>query len=212
MGRTRRAGTREHLAGTREHLAGARKRLRRLRKKHGPEVLYSYAFPTQGYDPGLDREDHTLVEVTEDNLAALRKGYPKELNARKHQILRGRIDHPSETCWLIQDADRQLCGYCHVAWQDNLNARINHLVKVGPTQAYFFDDYVVKRHRGKKLHAFSIARRLQIASARGVTEGITTISKNNHPSNANYAKFGMRTTRTLVFLPRWKKTLQLRKR
>jgi hypothetical protein len=45
-----------------------------------------------------------------------------------------------------------------------------------------------------------------------VTEGITTISKNNHPSNANYGKFGMRTTRTLVFLPRWKKTLQLRKR
>lgn len=63
-------------------------------------MLYSYAFPTQGYDPGLDREDHTLVEVTEDNLAALRKRYPKELNAAGTATWPGRTTStPGSTTW-----------------------------------------------------------------------------------------------------------------
>jgi GNAT superfamily N-acetyltransferase len=186
-----------------------RRRWKRLRKKHGPEVLYTYAFARQGDNPLADRPGYALVPVSEENLADFRQAYPKEQNERKHGIMTARIGHPVESAWLIQGPDGQWCGYCHVAWTDNLNARIGHLVEVGPGQAYFFDDYVVKSHRGKGLQAWSIAARLDLAAQRGVAEGLTTISKGNAPSVASYGKFGLVRTAVLLAFPSRKRTVTI---
>lgn len=186
-----------------------RRRWRRARKKHGPEVLYTYSFSRPAGNPLADRPGYALVPVTAESLAEFRQAYPKEQNERKHRIMSARIDHPVESSWLIQGPDGEWCGYCHVAWTDNLNARIGHLVRVAPHQAYLFDDYVVKKHRGKGLQAFSIAARLDIAAERGVTEGLTTVSKGNDPSVASYAKFDLVRTAVLLAFPGRKRTVTI---
>lgn len=196
----------------RNRVARLRQRFARLKKQVRPETLYSYSFPTSSDDPVLARSDCTLIEADEDKLAELKATYPRELSQRKYQILLERLNVPSEKCWLISDGHGNLCGYCHLAFKSTLNARINHLVEVGRAQAYFFDDYVFKKHRGKGLHAASIAQRMEIAAGMGITEGLTTISKANYPSITSYGKFGLRSELILVYIPLFKRTLRLSKR
>jgi len=196
----------------RNRVARLRQRFARLKKQVRPETLYSYSFPTSSRDPVPTRSDCTLVHAGEDNLTELKAAYPRELSQRKFQILLERLKVPSEKCWLISDAQGNLCGYCHLAFESTLNARINHLVHVGREQAYFFDDYVFKKHRGKGLHAASVAMRMEIAAGMGITEGLTTISKANYPSIASYGKFGLRSELILVYIPKFKRTFRLSKR
>jgi GNAT superfamily N-acetyltransferase len=184
-----------------------RRRWRRMRKKHGPEILYTYVLSRPGANPLADRPGFALVPVTASNLEEFRRAYPKEQSERKHRIMSARIGHPVESSWLIQGPDGEWCGYCHVAWSDNLNARIGHLVELAADEAYFFDDYVVKKHRGKGLQAFSIAARFDIAAARGVTRARTTITKGNHPSVASYAKFDLVRTGMLIAFPSRRRTI-----
>ena len=190
--------------------ASLRRRWTRLRKRFGPEVLYTYSFGQSAtVDPRDDWVGYSLVPVSAENLAEFRSSYPDQQNDRKHGIMTARINHPVESSWLIRGPGGTWCGYCHIAWQDVDNARIGHRVKVTPSQAYFFDDYVVGVHRGKRLQAFSIAARLELAARRGAVEGLTTISKGNAPSLVSYAKFGLVRTGTLLAFPRWKRTVAI---
>jgi len=189
-----------------------RRRLDRFIKKNRPEILYTYSFSTHAGHPAADTSGYALVDASEELLTRLRKTYPRQLSEHKHHLLVERLKSRSERCWVIADAQGDLCGYCHVALEDTLNARINHKVEVGPSQAYFFDDSVFHQHSGKGLHAFSIARRLEIVASMGVTEGLTTIAKKNAPSIASYGKFDLRPEKTLVHLPLLGRTLSLPRR
>lgn len=189
--------------------AALRRRWSRLRKRHGPEVLYTYSFGRSAVDPRADWPGYSLVAVSAESLAEFRSSYPDEQSERKHGIMTARINHPVESAWLIRGPGGIWCGYCHIAWRDVANERIGHQVKVTPTQAYFFDDYVVRAHRGQRLQAFSIAARLELAARRGVVEGLTTISKGNAPSLASYSKFGLVRTGMLLAFPRWKRTVTI---
>jgi len=189
-----------------------RARFTRFRKKSRPEVLYTYAFPTQqpsgeaGSGGGRD-----LVRADKEQLQALGRQYRRELSRHKQRLLVQRLREPGQSCWIILDDDGTPAGYCHLATQSTLNARINHMVTVAPHQAYFYDDFVFKQHRGHGLHTFATARRCEIAAAKGITEGLTTITKSNTPSIASYAKFGAQRRQTLVYLPLLGRTLRLPK-
>jgi GNAT superfamily N-acetyltransferase len=184
-----------------------RQRSAGARKKWRPEVLYSYSFPVASAASAV-RRGPSLVEANESNLAELKATYPNEFTQRKYDILSARLQSPHEVCWLIKTAKGRWAGYCHAAFDDTINARINHLVRVGPEQVYFFDDYVFKRRRGRGLHAFSIGARINLLREQGITEVLITISKNNHPSIASFRKFGLRREARLVFIPALKRTLR----
>lgn len=188
------------------------RRWSRFRKRNRPEVLYTFSFPTQAEHPRASGDGYRLVEADEEMLGQLRARYPRQLSDHKHRLLVDRLSSPNERCWVIVDDAGELCGYCHVALSDTVNTRINHPVKVGPRQAYFFDDYVFTQHRGRGLHAFSIARRLEIAAGMGITEGLTTITKTNTGSLVSYGKFDLRPGATLVYLPPLRRTLTLPRR
>lgn len=195
-----------------------RARLTKLRKRSRPEVLYTYAFPTHHPDaaisqpaPDNDAPRRDLVPADKEQLQALGRQYRRELSRHKQGLLVQRLREPGQHCWVILADDGTPAGYCHLATQSTLNARINHMVRVAPHQAYFYDDYVFKKHRGKGLHTFATARRSEIAAAKGITEGLTTITSSNAPSIASYAKFGAVRRQTLVFLPLLGRTIRLPK-
>lgn len=197
-------------AGTAESsMAG---RFARFRKRSRPEVLYTFSFSTTPPDTSFESSGYTLVPADRERLRELRRAFPRELSKHKLQLLVRRLREPGQRCWLIIDGDGAACGYCHIATTSTLNARINHMVKIAPHQAYFYDDFVFNAHRGKGLHAFSIARRRDIAAAEGITEALTTIAKKNSPSLASYGKFALRPRFTLIYLPALGRTLRLPRR
>lgn len=192
------------MLGTR--IDDARRTARRTWKRHRPETLYSYSFTAAETDPPHWAGYH-LEQADQDLLDRFRTAYPKELNDRKYGILQRRIGSETDPCWFIVDDTGDLCGYCHLSWSDTINERIHHHVAVAPHQAYFFDTYVCKRHRGKRIHAASIAHRLRLARERGVTEGLTTISKTNRRSVASFRPFSLVRTHRLVYLPTVRRTI-----
>lgn len=185
-----------------------RRQVTQLKKRLRPEVLYSFRFPLQ-VEWRYDVPGYRLVDAEAEHIKVLRSTYPRELGKQKAQLLRRRLTSESESCWVILDDEGRPCGYCHVALADTVNARINHRVRVGNAEAYFFDDYVVKKHRGKGLHTFSIAARGALLQSKGIRHGLTTISRKNTPSIASYRKFGTRRTETLVHLPALRRTLRI---
>jgi RimJ/RimL family protein N-acetyltransferase len=193
---------------TRVPTAPSRRRLTRLRKKMRPEVLYNYSFPVPSEKqwPG---SESVLAEADAAGLKQLRSTYPRQLSAEKYQLLVDRLSSPDERCWLILDDTGQPCGYCHMTLESTLNARINYPVRLAPHQLYFFDDYIVRQHRGKGLHTLAIARRMELAAEEGITKGVITISRKNLASISSFTKFGVRREGTLVYLPFLRRTLPL---
>jgi hypothetical protein len=151
------------------------------------------------------------VPADKPGLRALRKQYPAELKAAKAKILRARLGSSTEQCWIILDAHGTPAGYCHLAYTSTVNTRINHPVTVEEgAQAYFFDDYVFKAHRGKGLHALSLLRRCEIASERGLETGLTTITSKNTASLRSYGRLGLRRSAVLVHVPLLNRTWRVR--
>lgn len=168
----------------------------------------TYRMPAAVGAPAAARDDVALVEADTDLLAALRERFPREVDERKHGILVDRLVSPAERSWVIVD-DGVPCGHCHAALDSVLNARINAMVRLEPGQAYLFDDFVVRERRGRGLHGFSIARRMELLAAEGVDEFVTIISRGNAPSRASYRRYGPRVVAWLLYLPPLNTTLRL---
>ena len=183
-----------------------------LRKRLRPEILYSFTFPTAGQSH-VAGSSGSLVPADRPGLRDLRTRYPGELKAAKFKILRARLGSPDEACWIILDGAGTPAGYCHLAYASTVNERINHPVVVeAGSEAYFFDDYVFKAHRGKGLHTLSLARRCEIASERGIDTGLTTITRKNTASLRSYGKLGLHRAAVLLHVPALKQTVRLRRR
>lgn len=185
------------------------KRWRRWRKKHGPEVLHRYRLtqPRQTPDAGSGERwpGAELKELDAQLLEQLAR-WGKELNARKKAILASRIDHPTQTCWVIL-ADGEAAGYCHVSWESTVNERIHHPVRLRSDEVYLYDSYVFRKFRRRGLHHFSILRRLELAAERGKQRAVTIISRTNTPSRRSFAGYHARRTGTLLYLPPLRRTL-----
>jgi GNAT superfamily N-acetyltransferase len=183
----------------------------KLVKRLRPEVLHSFAFPLDGHGAS-GRGGYTLVPADAASIDRFRAAHPRQVSETKAQLMKDRARSDDQDCWLIVDNAGRTCGYCHVARTQTVNTRINHVVRVGPSQAYFFDDYVVRKYRGRGLHTFSIAERARLLRAQGLTEGITTITRTNAPSLRTYGKFGLRRFETLLYVLWLGRTLRLPRR
>lgn len=188
-----------------------RLRARRLWKRKRPEFLTLYTFRQPDEDvPRLTGA--SLQEASQELLDLFRGAYPRQLNDRKYAILAARIGSSRDTCWFITDPSGKPCGYCHVSWFDTVNARIHHRVPIAANQAYFFDTYVAREHRGKGYHTFSIGQRLSLLAERGIDEGVTTISNGNTASVAAYRRFDATPRLRLIYFPPLRRTVARRAR
>lgn len=172
------------------------------------EVLDLYAFPVGGPGPSADPA-RSLEDATAEVLAQMKEAYPKDLDERKYGILVGRLDHPADRTFIIRDEHGEPCGYCHITAEDTADERIRYAVSVGPHQGYLWDDRVFATHRRRGLHAYSIARRLELLAEEGRTEALTIISRPNLGSRASYAAFGAARQRVLVYLPPCRRTVSM---
>ena len=187
----------------------SRKRLAKLNKTYGPEVLYTFAMPAAA-DASSPLDAHfQVVEADIDKIDHMKALYPALLSDGKYQVLVDRLKQTTERCYVIEDEQGAVYGYAHMALDDHVNTRINHLVRVSESQVYLFDDHIFKPHRRRGLHAFSIASRLRIAASIGKSQAITIISRPNTASIASYQKFGSRPTSTLVYFPLLRRTVAL---
>ncbi|WP_109473112.1 GNAT family N-acetyltransferase [Ornithinimicrobium cavernae] len=172
------------------------------------EILDLYTFPVHGPGPAADTS-RSLEDATAEVLDLMREAYPKDFNARKHQLLLDRLTHPADRTLIIRDEHGEACGYCHITDENTENARIRLPIKVSARQAYLWDDQVFARHRRRGLHAFSIARRLELLAEQGRTEALTIISRPNEASRRSYGAFGLRRRRVLIYLPALKRTFSV---
>ena len=192
--------------------AAAARRLRdRLAETFTVERLTLYAFTLADTEstphPGNISSEFRLINADRDGLDRLKKQHPSEFTDRKHGILRDRLSDNGEECYLVEDNDGNLCGYCHVALRDTLNARINYPVKLDPTEIYFYDDHTFRPHRRRGVHTFSIAERARRMHERGSVTGVTIISDSNTASISSYRQFGARPRRFLFHVTRLRRTI-----
>lgn len=188
-----------------------------LRRRLGPtwmraawgtrDVLDLYVFPVSGGPGPAADPARSLVDATAEVLRDLRQRYPEELTDRKYGILVDRLGHPVDRSLVIVDEHGEPCGYCHITAQDTVNERIRYAVRVAPHQAYLWDDHVFGAHRRRGLHAYSIARRLELLAQEGRSEALTIISRRNTASRTSYAAFGTTRTRALYYVPGARRTL-----
>ncbi|MFC6422596.1 hypothetical protein [Ornithinimicrobium tianjinense] len=172
------------------------------------EVMDTYIFPVDGPGPAADPA-RSLVDATATLLERMRRDYPEDLTQRKYALLVKRLKHPADRTLVILDEAGEPCGYCHLTYGDTENARIGLRVPVSAQQGYFWDDHVFVTHRRRGLHAYSIARRLELLAADGRTEGLTMISRGNTASRASYAAFGAGRTRQHLVLRKVRRTISL---
>ena len=172
----------------------------KAKRKKYLRVLYQYALDlnTITYQPN---PDYQLIPANKANLKEMRAQQPKEFPKEKYRILRERLDNPNEKCLLIVDHENNICGYCHTAFTDHLNARINYLVKLGPSEIYTFDTRVFKKYRRRGLHVFSILERLHRAKQMGYERALTMVEKDNIPSTKSCLRLNFRVTKTLYNFP-----------
>jgi len=189
-------------------------------RRNRPEVLHTLAFPVAQPPASTDAPDGAHREApplrlelaSPEALRALRKAHPKDLSKRKLRILLDRLERSDEDCWLLIDEQEAVCGYCCVAWSDHVNERIGHHLPLRADEAYLFDDYVVRRHRGRRLHIAAIRERLPLLAAAGRTRAVTMISAGNARSRASYQRFGPVVEQVVVHLPPLRRTIALRDR
>lgn len=199
---------------------GFPRRIRRAWRRHRPEVVYTLAFPvdqaSRAPEPSegacRDGPPLRLELASPEALRSLRKAHPKDLSKRKLTVLLNRLERPDEDCWLLIDAQESVCGYCWVAWSDHVNKRIGHDLPLQPDEAYLFDCYVLRRHRGRRLQVAAVRERLLMLAEAGRTRAVTMISARNAPSRASYQRFGVIVEQVVVYLPLLRRTIVLRDR
>jgi hypothetical protein len=142
----------------------------------------------------------TLLRANDALLAQMRAQHPREFTERKHRILRDRLTAGHQHCYVLQDWQGQLLGYCHTATESTVNERINYAVRLHHREVYMYDDHVFASYRRQGLHRYSIVERCRRAEARGYRVGTTIISDKNTASIHSYAAVGLLPHRLLFHL------------
>ncbi len=142
-----------------------------------------------------------LVPATADALAAFHRDEPKAMTARKLDVLLARLG-TDEQGFLVRDDDGDWMGWCHLVLGRGPNTRIGHDLRLRPDEAFLYDDATVPRHRRRGVHAFTIARRLEVARDAGAVRAVTTITNANTASIASYRALGFRPRSQLVHTSR----------
>lgn len=174
----------------------------------GWEVLDSYSFPVDGPGPPANPV-WSLEDARAEDLRLMRETYPRDLEERKCGILFDRLNQHADRTLVTREENGEPCGYCHLGTGDTENARIRYAVQVLPHQGYLWDDHVFVAHRRRGLHAFSLARRLELLADDGRTEALTIISRPNLASRTSYAAFGAVRQRVLCHLPALHRTVTM---
>lgn len=191
---------------------GGLSRLREaLRKRTRTRVKIVYELDVDTALPPAEGDPFHLEPATPGLIKKLHSTYPREINERKRDILLARIQDPGEDCWVIVDQEGNLSGFAGAAWTDHLIRKENHVVKVHEHQMLLMDDYVVKSHRRRGAHSFSIPARLRAGAERGRTEARVVIDRTNEASKTVYLRAGARPVGRIITFMHWRRSVQFQR-
>lgn len=132
--------------------------------------------------------------ATLEDINEMRQQYRNEFSEYKYNLYKKRINEDNKII-VVSKINKEICGYFNIALTDTYESGIDKIVKVNENEAYFFDDYVFKRFRGKSIQKMSVLYRLNIINGFGRNVAYVNIYSNNKASRISYEKLGFKVVK-----------------
>lgn len=170
---------------------------------------YIYKSELEFIDDIKISDDIEFSEMTEKDIDNLKYTLGKEITDYKIEILKKRIDENGVKVFVLKEYS-DVIGYCSLSFIDYKENGINKTIKIDYNQAYFFDDYICKKYRGKGLHYYSIIKRCEYAFKNGKSEGISCIYSWNKSSIINFERANFKKINKFIYIKIIKKLIECR--
>lgn len=155
--------------------------------------LYIYKVNLSNITLKQESNDLELVSMNINILNDMYNEYKTEISEVKYNILKKRLDEIStDKGYVVIDKKRNIYGYYHIAYKENLETTTNYLIADDTYNIYLFDDYTFINKRGNGVHKFSIYKRLKIGEKLGFKTATVGIVARNIYSEKSYYDFGFR--------------------
>lgn len=132
--------------------------LRKINNKY-LTVVYGYILENKVCIEEIESLNYKFKEIEEIDLEYMRINYKDEFNSRKYEILKNRLSNDKIKGFIVVEND-EICGYFHVSNVPVFDTCINKEVVIPKDSVYFFDDYTFNKFRKKKVHQYSIIKRV----------------------------------------------------
>jgi hypothetical protein len=134
-----------------------------------------------------ENKDFEFRIMNEFDLDILQINYRKEFNEKIYLDLLSILNTPNVDGFTVKNRE-DICGYFFLAYhrsESEIEEKYFNVKKNG----YLFSDYVFEKHRGKKIHQYSIYKRLWILKEKKYETATCIIERNNIPSIKSFEKF-----------------------
>jgi|WetSurMetagenome_2_1015567.scaffolds.fasta_scaffold113977_2 hypothetical protein len=124
----------------------------------------------------------------EQDIKIIQKNYEKEFDKNKYLKFLTELNTQKIDSYIVKNGN-DICGYFFLAYgksESEIEKKYFNVEKNG----YLFNDYVFEKYRGKKIHQFSIYRRLMILKEKKYDTATCLIQHDNIFSIRAYEKFG----------------------
>lgn len=174
-------------------------------------VIFEYEYKAElELSANINRDDGIeFSKMSEEDINKIKYTLGKEITDYKINILNKRINESNVEVFALK-ADSSVIGYCSLSFIDYKENGINKTIKIDDKQAYFFDDYVCERYRGRGLHYYSIIKRSEYALMNGKKYGISCIYSWNKNSSMNFEKANFKKINKFIYIKIIKKLIECR--
>lgn len=148
--------------------------------------------------------DLDLSLMTTDDLKQIQKEYSNEFCEYKYRTLKNRIQDKMKRVYVVKERNK-IAGYFCVSYNETYESGIKIFIPVDNASCYLFDDYVLKKYRGRGIHKFSVLARIKNCKKDEKVYAIVNIYRNNEKSRRNYQKLGFNRYISYYYIPLFKK-------
>lgn len=142
-------------------------------------------------------EKISLIELDNNLLEKLKLESNGEISNEKISILKTKINFIGVKDYVFLETEL-IAGHYGLAFENKKeNPYINNSFKIDKETSYLFDDYTLKKFRGKGYHKRSILERLVISKEKGCKKSTVLIYTDNIFSQKSYERRGFKRKRKL---------------
>lgn len=144
-----------------------------------------------------DNKDFEFKIMNESDLNIMKKKYSNEFNEERYLNTLLKLKMKNVDGFIVKKGE-DICGYFLLAYgesESEIEKKYLNLNKNG----YLFSDYVFEIYRDKKIHQYSIYKRLMILKEKKFETATSKIERTGIPSIKSYEKFGFRRYLIKIF-------------
>jgi ribosomal protein S18 acetylase RimI-like enzyme len=151
-------------------------------------IGYIYKIELSNFIYAQENKNFEFKLINEQDLDIIQKNYEKEFTMNSYRDFSSKLKKPNVDCFIIKNRN-EICGYFFLAYgkaESELEKKYLNIEKNG----YLFNDYVFEKHRNKKIHQYSIYKRLSILKEKKYETATCMIQYDNTSSIKSYEKLG----------------------